>query len=311
MLEDIANRLSGLSYCKNSPFTCRQLGKEGPFMPILGMGGEAIFSKGTEKEAQKVFEQAIESGIRFIDTAHDYKHSQKRLGKFFKTTDIELFIATKTVQRKRDDFLREAKENIDLLGRIPDVLYIHSVRKGEMIDEAIEALREAKSLGLCRYVGLTSHDDPNTAWEAVRWNPGFFDITMVALNPADMRFMEHYIPYCQSQGIAVVAMKVMGKGRLIRANGPGVRNGKQALRFALSKNSRAKPVDLAVVGFSNTNDIDDLVPVVTNFEPYKEWQCHDLIMGTSSYAEDIWWYRGDLGDWDVTLDTPLKYEWPK
>ena len=156
----IIDTLSGRRFCAGSSLPLRQFGA-GPVLPVLGLGGEVVFTHGSERQAWRVFKEAYRQGVRYIDTAHDYKNSQKRLGRFFRHLPeggSELFVATKSGKRDRDGFLRELDTNIKLLGRTPDVMHVHAVHGGEQQvvtakDGPLDAALEAKDQGLCRYVG--------------------------------------------------------------------------------------------------------------------------------------------------------------
>jgi len=304
----IARRVSGQAYSDSSDIDLRRFGSKGPMLPMLGLGGQVTFQHGTEAEAENLFETVVDAGVRYIDTAHDYGASQERLGRYMAAyPDHEFFVATKTAKRDRDDFMRELDENIELLGRTPDVLHVHSVNKGEQQEilrsgGALESAHIARDRGLCRFVGLTSHDDPDSVWEVARWGGGV-DVTMVALNAADTRFLDRYIPWCRSKGIAVVAMKVMGRGTLVRPDGPGVRSGSEALTFALSC-----PVDMAVVGFSFPEEVQELTDSVRGFDPMTAAEMRDLVDGTALYADDVWFYRGEM-DWDKAVDRRPSLDW--
>jgi predicted aldo/keto reductase-like oxidoreductase len=274
--------------------SARQFGDFGPMLPILGLGGEVVFTHGTYEQAQAVFHAAIKGGVRYIDTAHDYENSQERFGRLFKEVpDVDLFVATKCAPRDRDAFLRHFDENVELLGRFPDVLHVHHIEHGEQQTVlkkggALEAALWLKEQGACKYVGVTAHDAPDTLWEVVRWGAGI-DVTMVALNVADTRFLEHYIPYCRSKGIAVVGMKVMGRGKLVKPDVPGVRTGADALRFTLSC-----PVDLAIVGFSWPEEVEECVGVANDFKPLTAAQMRDMVDGVQWRQTDTWFYREEL-----------------
>ena len=309
-LDRIVARVAGEQYCSGLPMNCRQLGNRGPAIPILGMGGQNVFSMGTFDEARKVFRACIDAGVRYVDTAYSYAKSQDRLGRLFAEGVPELFVATKSTQRERDDFLRELDESIELLGRTPDLLHVHAVSKGQSQEVmkhggALEAANEARDRGLCQFVGITSHDDPQACEEIVRFGEGV-DVAMVAISAGDTRFLDGFVPLCRSRGVGVVAMKIMGRGQLVRPDGPGAQSGAQALRFALSQ-----PVSLAIVGFSYPSEVSELAEEATDFQPMTGPEMRDLVDGTIPYSQDVLFYRDEVGDWDSVKEmrpSPEFYE---
>ena len=307
----IAAKVSGSAYCGDSPLVCRKLGSRGPMVPVLGLGGQNIFSLGTYDEARDVFQAAMDAGVRYVDTAHDYQKSQERLGRIFKETDNlpEFFLATKSVQRERDGFLRELDENIELLGRAPDLLHVHAVAKGESQQivkrgGALEAAIEARNRGLCKFVGITSHDDPQTCMEILS-RTDQIDIVMVAISVADTRFLDGLVPMCRQRGVGVVAMKVMARGELIRPGGPGVQTAAQAIRFPLSQSG----VAVAIAGFSFPQEVDELAESCRDFIPLSGAEQRDLVDGTALYSQDAWFYRGDIADWDGVQEVRPSPDW--
>lgn len=299
-MKEIVSRLSGSIYVDDSPLCSRLLTPFGPSMPVLGLGGGAIFQNGTYTECEKVFDRAFRRGIRYIDTAHDYGESQARFGKLFKGLPLkgdELFVATKTVKRNRDEFLFEAEKNVELLGRVPDLLQIHALNRGEeevvlcrggVLDMALEA----KEKGLCKMIGLTSHSDEDSTLSVLRGGLGKIDVLLATASVGDRRFLERVLPYCLEWGIGFVAMKVMGWGELIRPDGPGPKNGAEAFHYVISW-----PISVAIVGFSFPDEIDELAEVAENSDLMSKGRMQELEDGVMSYIDEVVFYRDNLENW--------------
>jgi len=305
----IAKKLCGQVYADTSDLDVRQLGSRGPAVPIFCLGGQAAIENGTEAQARSVFKAAIDAGVRYIDTANIYGPSQERLGKFFVDVDEDLFVATKSAERTKSNFLMEIETSVEVLGRIPDVAHIHSVTKGEASQivqpgGALEGALQAKAEGLCHHIGLTSHDSPDDMCQIIR-RCDDIDIVMVALNPADTRFAEELIPLCNERGIGVVAMKVMARGLLVRPTGPGVKTASEAMRFALS----CPGVDAAVVGISYPEEVKELAEVCEDFEPMEWPEARDLVQGTAPYAQELMFYRSEIRDWETPPDMRPSPDW--
>jgi len=133
-------------------------------------------------------------------------------------------------------------------------------------------------------------------WEVARWSEGI-DTVLVAFSAADTRALAKLIPYCRRKGIGTVAMKVMGRGLLVRPDGPGVQSGAEALRFVLSC-----PVDVAIIGFSFPSEVEECATAVRGFRAMSNSEMRDLVDGVSSYADDMSYYRGFGSGWDKTFD---------
>ena len=80
----------------------RTLGKSGVQVTCLGLGGYHVGHAKNEATAQAVIEKALESGIRFFDTAESYQYgeSERRYGKFLVPRHRdEIFLMTETALR--------------------------------------------------------------------------------------------------------------------------------------------------------------------------------------------------------------------
>ena len=76
----------------------RQLGKDGPMVPVLGFGAWPIgggMGNVDEKNAIATIHAAIDNGITLIDTAQSYLISQEIIGKALKGRRDQVFLATK------------------------------------------------------------------------------------------------------------------------------------------------------------------------------------------------------------------------
>jgi len=144
-------------------------------IPILGLGAEVVFSNASEERSRKVFMTAIESGIRYIDTAHDYKHSEERLGKFIRETgDLGFIVATKSMKRNGDEFMQDLEESISRLQRTPDILHVHNIDAGEEDvilhrNGPLAAALKAKSEGTSEYAEeVRFYTKEDADWDSVK-----------------------------------------------------------------------------------------------------------------------------------------------
>ncbi|MBD0337525.1 MAG: aldo/keto reductase, partial [Cyanobacteria bacterium Co-bin13] len=95
----------------------RTLGRTDVSLPLLGLGGSASPLSRPQEEAQAmdIIHRALELGIRYFDTASNYGPSETFLGKVLPAHRAEVFIATKTSQRSRDDAWRELEQSLQRL----------------------------------------------------------------------------------------------------------------------------------------------------------------------------------------------------
>ena len=169
----------------------RVLGKTGERVSMLALGcGSRLLMYEDEDKGVEVLDMAIKAGITYLDTAQGYGNgkSESWIGQAIKGRRKGLFLATKTQARTADDVLRRADESLKRLGVDQmDLLHIHSLRGPEDLaviekEGVMEALYKVKERGMTRYIGFTSHYDPETLAKALtRYD---VDCTQMALNAA-------------------------------------------------------------------------------------------------------------------------------
>src|ERR1035438_3039644 len=138
---------------------------------------------------------------------------------------------TKFDGRTRDSTARQIDESLQRLqtDRI-DLLQYHENIRMEDPDRffaaggPLEALVEAKRAGKIRYIGFTGHKDPVVhlrMLEVAAQHSFHFDSCQMPLNLMDYHFRSfahQVVPKLVEQGIAVLGMKSMGSGLLLRSN---------------------------------------------------------------------------------------------
>src|ERR1035441_1343638 len=139
-------------------------------------------------EAIAVLHHAIDLGITYIDTAHEYgEHgeSEMRIGEVMKTRRKEVLLATKFSGRKADEAKRMIETSLQRLQTDHvDVLHIHGLGGADELaaieapDGALKALYWARDQKMTRFVGVTSHTDPHTLAAALERHD--FDCTQLA-----------------------------------------------------------------------------------------------------------------------------------
>lgn len=158
----------------------RKLGTTGLRVSSLALGGatlSALYDKKFDvEEGIKTVQEAIRSGINYIDTAPFYGQgkSEELLGRALKDVPREAYyIATKVARYELDpkrmfDYsaakTRESvKKSLGLLGLdYVDVLQVHDVDAAPSLDvvfnETIPVLEEYVKEGKARFIGITAYD---------------------------------------------------------------------------------------------------------------------------------------------------------
>jgi aryl-alcohol dehydrogenase-like predicted oxidoreductase len=184
--------------------------------------GAAALSSVTQAEADRTLELVLEQGVNHIDTAASYGDSELRLAPWLTHHRDEVFLATKTDERKRAAAREEIHRSLERLGvdRV-DLLQLHNLvdpiewetalREGGALEAAIEAREE----GLVRFIGVTGHG-LTVARMHVRSLARFpFDSVLAPCSYIQMRD-EHYAAdfeelaaLCTERGVALQTIKAI------------------------------------------------------------------------------------------------------
>ena len=248
----------------------RPFGKTGENFSILSFGAQRIVdSHGcSEAEAIRMVNHAIDSGIRYFDTAWIYSagQSEERVGKVAAHRRSEMWLATKTVARDRDGARGQLEESLRRLQTDHvDEWRMHNVTSVRELDlitgpgGALEAAVEARSQGLVRYISISGHTNPQVQIEALARFP--FDSVLCALSVVDhfiASFAEELLPVANAKGAAVVGMKVLGLGRLVDVR-------EKAIRYTLEL-----PVSTAIIGMESMEQLEGNLAVAEAFRPLSD-----------------------------------------
>lgn len=271
-----------IGHAQTEAFPTRVLGRTGIRVPILGFGSGSRFLMYKEEDAAlRALNRAIDLGIRYLDTAHDYGggKSEERIGRMMPSRRGEVVLATKIPSRKADAARRQIELSLKRLQTDHlDVLHIHTLRGADDLQAieakggVLEALYEARDQKLTRAIGITSHSDPGVLKTALERHD--FDCVQMALNaglarmtddPGGMKvkalgagsFERLALPVANRKRLGVIAMKVFGQEQLL-----GAAPVEKLLSYALSLG-----VSLASVGMPAVEHIEHNAALARAFTP--------------------------------------------
>ena len=245
----------------------RPFGKTGERFSILSFGAQRIVDghNCSEAEAIRMVNYALDHGIRYFDTAWVYSQgqSEERVGKVATLRRREMWIATKTRGRTRQEAMGQLEESLKRLHTDHvDEWRMHNIWNMEELDKltapggAIEAALRAREQGKVRYISMSGHRNPQVQIEALKRFP--FDSMLVALSALDhfiLSFAEEFLPVANAKGIAVIGMKVLGLAALGTYY-------ERALRYSL-----ALPVSTTIVGMESMDQLKKNLAVAETFRP--------------------------------------------
>jgi aryl-alcohol dehydrogenase-like predicted oxidoreductase len=274
----------------------RPFGKTGFESGVFGLGCYPVGAARSDEEGANIVRRALDLGCNYLDTAPSYVRgvSERRVGLALRGRRDAAFLATKTLERTGREARRDLEGSLERL-RVDhvDLIQVHCVRDAADLEAVLSergplpALVEAKRKGLVRFVGVTAHEDPAVARAAIERYA--WDSVLMPMNPADphrLSFVDDALPAAVERGIARVAMKVMGAGRLV--GGPKGLSPEECLRFAYGLD-----VSTAIVGCATVAEVETAARVATEAKPLSADERKALVARAAPFSGKAveWWKR--------------------
>lgn len=280
-------------FISSEPIPNRVLGRTGVRVTSLGLGGEGVLrTYGKMKEAVAVINKALDLGVTYFDTAPAYAQSQDYYGEALQGRRKDIFLASKTHDRTRDGSLRLLEDSLKRLRTDHlDLWQLHDLRTKDDLDTifskkgALKAAQEAREKGLIKFIGITSHHDPQILLEAMRRFS--FDAVMCAVNAGDIHYLsfkDTVIPEATKQDMGIIGMKVLARGYIFRDN--GIKTAKEAIWYVLNL-----PVSVVIIGCSNPKEVQENVHIVKTFKLLSEEEMAHLESLTKRYSQDVNYFK--------------------
>ena len=176
----------------SSPLPGRAFGSTGSRIPILTFGCGSRWMMYEDDEAVEVINQAIDSGIIYLDSAHTYGsngRSEKLIGRIMPARRKDVLIQTKIQNRDKDQWWKDLETSLERMKvDYVDTLLIHSLGDDEDLaalevkSGPIEQLYKAREQKLARWIGVSSHTNSQTMARLLRSHK--LDTVQMALNVA-------------------------------------------------------------------------------------------------------------------------------
>ena len=284
--------MAALTHSDPKDMSYRTLGKTGERVSAIGLGGYHIGVPQDASEGIRIVRSAIDKGITFMDNCWDYHdgESERRMGqalrdgyrrKVFLMTKFDGRTKKSTAQQIDESLKRLQTDTIDLM-QFHENIRMEDPDRFFAPDGPLEALLVAKKAGKIRYIGFTGHKDPAVhlrMLEVAAAHHFHFDACQMPLNVMDAHFRsfgQEVVPKLVQQGIAVLGMKPMGNGNVLRS---GVVTPIECLHFALNL-----PTSVVINGCESLERLDQAVEAMRTFRPLSQTQVAALLAKTRSAA---------------------------
>jgi aryl-alcohol dehydrogenase-like predicted oxidoreductase len=270
----------------------RTLGSTGERVSAIGLGGYHIGLPEDPDEGIRIVRTAIDQGITFMDNCWDYLdgESERRMGLALRDGYRQkVFLMTKFDGRTRKATAEQIDESLRRLQTdCIDLIQYHENIRMEDPDRffapegALEAVVSARRAGKVRYIGFTGHKDPVVhlrMLEVAATHQFHFDACQMPLNVMDAHFRSferQVLPKLVEQKIAVLGMKPMGNGHVLRAGSVAAI---ECLHYALSL-----PTSVVITGCESVERVGQAIEAVRTFKPLTEPQIAALLARTEDQA---------------------------
>lgn len=266
----------------------RLLGRTGCRVSALALGG-VTYNKLDDAAAAQVVNRALDLGITYIDTAHSYTDSERKIGLVMRDRREGVFLATKSTARDYDGMCREIEESFRRLrtDRL-DCVQLHDLKDDDDLravfakDGALKAVESFRATGSVRFVGVTGHRDPAVLVRALESYA--FDTVLApfgAIHHAVRPFHAPLAPVAKARGVGLLGMKVMAYAFLAA-------QAREALRFVMGLDG----VVSAVVGMDDIAQVERNAAWARSFEPLSTAEEQTLLADArriyQARAKDAW-----------------------
>jgi aryl-alcohol dehydrogenase-like predicted oxidoreductase len=211
----------GKAQTGTSGLIARPIPHSGESLPVVGLGTSQVFEVGDDparrQACAEVLKTLVAGGGKLIDTAPSYGNAESVVGDLLAATELrgQVFLATKLEDYDRDTGAAQLHASLQRLrtDRV-DLMQLHNVGDPR---QDLAMLREWKSQGFCRYIGITtSFGGDFDAVEAVlrRHKPDFLQVNY---SLADRAAEKRVIPAAAEVGAAVLTDLPFARNRLFSA----------------------------------------------------------------------------------------------
>ena len=192
-----------------------ELGRTGEMISVVGLGTWAY----TGGDAP--LRRGVELGAFLIDTAEMY-HTEDAVGHAVEGIRDQVFIATKVLgsNLRYDQVLNAAEKSLKRLNvDHMDLYQVHWPNSAVPIAETMGAMERLVDEGKVRYVGVSNFSvaDMREAQAAIK-HPIVSNQVLYSLTEREIE--RELLPYCQDNGVTIMAYTPLGEGALARPPRP-------------------------------------------------------------------------------------------
>jgi aryl-alcohol dehydrogenase-like predicted oxidoreductase len=195
--------------------------------------GAAALARMSQEKADPLLAQLLRFGVNHIDVAASYGDAEVRLAPWLAGRRAELFLATKTGDRRGPEARASLERSLERMGvDHVDLIQLHNLVEEDEFEVAhgpggaVEALARARDEGLVRFIGVTGHGLRIAAMHRRSLERFDFDSVLLPLNhtlyadPSYRRDVDALVELCDERRVAVQTIKSVARRRWRDGSGP-------------------------------------------------------------------------------------------
>jgi diketogulonate reductase-like aldo/keto reductase len=179
--------------------------------PVVGLGTWNTF--GTDADtAREVAAAALDAGIQLFDSSPMYRGAEQSLGKALADRREGTTVATKIWTASVGEGRKQYADQVEWFGRV-EIEQVHNLVAWR---EHLEWLDREREEGRVDKLGITHYQAAAFGEVATALRSRRFDVVQVPYNPHERDVEEELLPLAAELGIAVIVMRPLGEGALVR-----------------------------------------------------------------------------------------------
>ena len=207
----------------------RPLGHTHESIPVVGLGtwgigGEMGPDSSRDEAGIRALRLGLDLEMKFIDTAEMYGagHSEEVVARALEGRRDRVFVASKVSPRHfaYNDVLDAAKRSLKRLGlKQIDLYQLHWPSSKIPIAETMRAMEKLVSDGLTRHIGVSNFSVEQMKEAQQSLSHEKIVSNQVEFSLVDRSVEARILPYCQKEGLTLIAYSPLGQGKIPRGRG--------------------------------------------------------------------------------------------